>query len=85
MSILDEWLNTSRDYLTRVRNLRGEGTGDGLNGSNFLRKGSAATLVLDPGSADVLLGGLGRDWFIDDDLTDSVDQITTGNAAELRD
>jgi len=34
---------------------------------------------------DQLIGGLGQDWFITDDLADSVDQALLGLLAELRD
>ncbi len=84
-SILDEWSNTSRNYLTRLQNIRGTGTGTRLNGNNFLQNTPSDTLLVDPGSADQLFGGLGQDWFITDDATDITDQLLTGTAPEQRD
>ena len=83
--IFDEWSTTSRNYQTRVNNLRGIGTGPRLNGELFLQNAPSYTLYADPGSVDQLIGGLGQDWFITDDLADSVDQVMSGLLAELRD
>ncbi|MDX1929365.1 MAG: hypothetical protein SFV81_22755, partial [Pirellulaceae bacterium] len=84
-SIFDEWSNTSRNYLTRVNNLRGIGTGPRLNGELFLQNFPTPTLYADPGSLDQLIGGLGQDWFITDDAADITDQVLSGLLAELRD
>ncbi|MBI3407607.1 MAG: hypothetical protein HY040_04535 [Planctomycetes bacterium] len=59
--ILSEW-TSSRDYETRVANLRGEGNGPRANGDVFLKVGPNAT-VFDDGARDVLIGNRGRDWF----------------------
>jgi len=83
--IFDEWSTTSRNYQTRVNNLRGIGTGPRFNGELFLQNAPSYTLYADPGSLDQLIGGLGQDWFITDDLADSVDQALLGLLAELRD
>jgi hypothetical protein len=83
--IFDEWSTTSRNYQTRVNNLRGIGTGPRFNGELFLQNAPSYTLYADPGSLDQLIGGLGQDWFITDDLADSVDQALLGVLAELRD
>ena len=83
--IFDEWSTTTRNYQTRVNNLRGIGTGPRLNGELFLQNAPSYTLYADPGSVDQLIGGLGQDWFITDDLADSVDQVMSGLLAELRD
>jgi hypothetical protein len=57
-AILAEW--TSRDnYATRVGRLLGTLPG-GLNGPYHLN----ASTVFDDGSADLLWGGCGRDWFV---------------------
>ena len=52
-----EW-TSGRSYAARIRNLT-EGSARRLNGNTFLN----ATTVTDDGQADVLWGGLGRDWF----------------------
>jgi hypothetical protein len=83
--IFDEWSTTSRNYQARVSNLRGIGTGPRLNGELFLQNAPSYTLYADPGSLDQLIGGIGQDWFITDDLADSVDQALLGLLAELRD
>jgi Ca2+-binding RTX toxin-like protein len=84
-SIFDEWSNTSRNYQTRVNNLRGIGAGLRLNGDLFLQNSPTPTLYADPGSVDQLFGGVGQDWFITDDAADITDQVLTGLLAELRD
>jgi len=58
LSILAEW-NSSRDFATRMANLRSLGTGPRLNNSYFLKDGLT---VLDNGEEDHLNGGSGRDW-----------------------
>lgn len=85
LSILDEWTNTSRSYQTRVRNIRGTGTGTRLNGNYFLQNAPIQTLGVDPGTADSLWGGVGQDWFITDDATDLTDRVSGGSAPEDRD
>jgi Ca2+-binding RTX toxin-like protein len=75
-AILDEWTNTSRDYPTRVSNIRGTGAGPRENEDFFL----SATLgtVDDDSVTDRLTGGGdGLDWFIA--------QLTGGAADKLAD
>ena len=75
-SILAEW-NSTRDYATRVANLRdGSGSTDRLNGEFFLKKGET---VFDDDEVDVLTGAAGLDWFFfDPDL----DELTDGQPNE---
>jgi extracellular elastinolytic metalloproteinase len=57
-SLMAEW-NSTRDYATRVANLRGTGSGPRANGNYFL---DLAT-VFDDGAVDRLTGAGGFDWF----------------------
>ena len=57
-----EWTST-RDFATRVANLRGTGTGPRSNGTAFRKATGAGATVFDDGSADYLKGGGGRDWY----------------------
>jgi fibronectin-binding autotransporter adhesin len=61
-----EW-NSGRDYLTRVANLRGTGSGPDfagrLNGNFFLVAEGPGATVFDDNAADRLSGNGGRDWF----------------------
>jgi Ca2+-binding RTX toxin-like protein len=84
LAILDEWSTTARPYATRVNNLRGIDSGTRLNGSYFLQNEPTDTLESDPGTLDSLIGGLGQDWFITDDPTDTTDQVTSGTTPEQR-
>jgi Ca2+-binding RTX toxin-like protein len=61
-SIQQEW-TSSRDYHTRVNNLRGLGTGPRSNGSNYLKVSGPDATVYNDSSKDELEGGSGRDWF----------------------
>ena len=57
-----EWTST-RNFATRVANLRGTGTGPRANGTAFLMASGANRTVLNDSSADCLKGGRGRDWY----------------------
>jgi autotransporter-associated beta strand protein len=66
LAILAEWIS-SRNYQTRVENLRGTGSGanfaNRLNGDYFLKADGPFRMVFDDGAIDVLSGTSGRDWF----------------------
>jgi autotransporter-associated beta strand protein len=66
LAILAEW-TSSRNYQTRVENIRGTGSGSSfdnrLNGDFFLNAGGPFRTVFDDGAIDVLSGNSGRDWF----------------------
>jgi PKD repeat protein len=76
--IISEWAS-SRDYATRVANIRGTGSGTRLNGFCFLTSGGSSPTVLDDGEADVLTGASGQDWF----FLDVGDSITDERSSEL--
>jgi len=68
-AVMAEW-TSGHDYLTRVANLRGTGTGASfagrLNGNVFLHAATnaqGAATVFGDTSLDVLTGGGGRDWY----------------------
>lgn len=61
-SIQREWIS-NRDYDTRVKNLRGTGSGPRENMGYFLRVSGPGVTVFDDSSKDELKGGSGRDWF----------------------
>jgi Ca2+-binding RTX toxin-like protein len=62
LAILAEWSTTARSYATRVKNLRGIGSGTRLNGSHYLQNAPTDTLESHPDTLDSLMGGLGQDW-----------------------
>jgi Ca2+-binding RTX toxin-like protein len=62
LGLLAEWSVTSRNYATRVANLRGAGNLDGLNEFYFLLP--TATVLRDD-DVDLLDGGGGTDWFFE--------------------
>jgi PKD repeat protein len=64
-AVMAEWTST-RDYASRVANLRGAGTGPRLNGDYFLKVDGPSRTVFDDGASDVMLGGWGTDWFLAD-------------------
>ena len=81
LAIFAEWSTTARDYVTRVANLRGTGTGTRLNGDYFLKLED--TIFGDDGAVDSLTGGTGRDWFFGDPEEDLIaDQVTSGTLWE---
>jgi Ca2+-binding RTX toxin-like protein len=85
--IMAEW-SSSRSYSDRVANLRGTGTGVRANGSTFLRTDGVGANVLDDGTADVLTGSAGIDWFLfnaDGDNEASKDKVTDLSAKEFAD
>ena len=57
-AVLAEW-TSSRDYSTRIANIRGTGSGVRNNANNFL---NAAT-VMDDAAPDKLTGSNGLDWY----------------------
>jgi Ca2+-binding RTX toxin-like protein len=61
-ALLAEWAS-GRSYAERVANLRGKGTGPRLNGNYFLLATGPGATLFDDGSADVLTGSAGIDWF----------------------
>src|SRR5262249_24937949 len=71
-SILAEWQSAGA-YAQRINHLK---LGGGLNGSNKLIFGVTVT---DDLAADVLTGGAGTDWFLEDGL----DTITDLSASEI--
>src|SRR5205823_1862977 len=88
-AILAEW-TSARSYAARVANLMGTGTGSDFdnrqNGCYFLRvtDQAATTTVFDDGSADVLTGNDGIDWFFANLFGSGIkDKITDLSAAEF--
>lgn len=77
-AIMDEW-TSSRDYSTRVANLKGVGSGPRANGDYVLiAKGDNRT-VFDDAAEDRLVGSSGQDWFfanIDSGVLDVVTGLT---------
>src|SRR5207302_3740435 len=61
-AIMQEW-SSSNDYLTRVANLTGVGTGPRSNGNFFLIASGSGRTVFDDGDRDEMTGSSGRDWF----------------------
>jgi ELWxxDGT repeat protein/autotransporter-associated beta strand protein len=82
-AILDEW-TSSRDYQTRVANLRGEGSEPRTNGDFFLKAEGAAATVFDDDADDKLSGDSGRDWFFAN-LGHYKDRITDRHSGEFVD
>jgi parallel beta-helix repeat protein len=80
-AIIAEWRTTTRDFETRVSNLRGTGSGPRLNGDYFL---NVDTAFSDLDANDSLTGSAGRDWFwgLEEEITDFV---TSGSSRDLRD
>jgi len=79
-AILTEW-TSGRDFVTRVANLRGAGTGDRANGAYFLLTSGPAATVFDDAAADevdLLTGTSGEDWF----LHNAGDKVTTMSDTE---
>jgi Ca2+-binding RTX toxin-like protein len=58
-AVSSEWSRLDRNYLQRVKALRGD-LSDGFNGGYRVN----ATTVSDDGVADILAGGAARDWFL---------------------
>ncbi|MBI1896686.1 MAG: PKD domain-containing protein [Acidobacteria bacterium] len=87
-AILAEW-NSSRDYATRIANLRGTGSGAGfdarLNGNFFLRADGPNPTVFDDGAQDVMTGGGGLDWFFANLDSGVLDHILDLGAGEVVD
>ena len=72
--IRNEWLS-SRDYATRVDNIKGTGTGPRLNGNFFLQPG---VTLFDDGAADELHGEGDMDWFVYTFLQDTAADVEPG-------
>ncbi|MEX2139548.1 MAG: autotransporter-associated beta strand repeat-containing protein [Pirellulales bacterium] len=81
-AIMAEWTST-RDYTTRVGNLRGEGSGPRLNGEIFLKAGGPDATVFDDNDRDMLTGASGSDWFFANLDRRSDDKITDLHRSEL--
>jgi Ca2+-binding RTX toxin-like protein len=77
-AIRSEWTNTSRNFATRVDNLRGVGAGVSLNGNTFLND---STVFEDLESEDQLTGGLNQDWFWSE-LDEILDLVTNGTSQD---
>jgi PKD domain/RTX calcium-binding nonapeptide repeat (4 copies) len=60
-ALLDEW-TSSRDYATRVANLKGTGSGPRANGDYFLKASGVDQTVFDDAAADRMVGSSGKDW-----------------------
>jgi Ca2+-binding RTX toxin-like protein len=80
-AIMAEW-TSSRDYVTRVANLTGAGTGERLNGGFFLQKG---VNIFDDGARDVLTGSAGLDWFFFHDSEDKATDLSDEEFAGVLD
>jgi Ca2+-binding RTX toxin-like protein len=90
-SILAEW-TSSRDYATRVKNLKGIGTGERLNGNVFLTVDELLAggiqvrgTLHDDGATDLLTGNDGLDWFLGnlDGEENAKDRVTDLKSAEF--
>jgi uncharacterized delta-60 repeat protein len=86
-AVLREW-TSARSYAARVANLMGTGSGtdfaNRLNGNFFLKTDGSGVTVFDDGSADVLTGSSGQDWYFANLAGSSVhDKITDLSAAEF--
>jgi autotransporter-associated beta strand protein len=79
LAILAEW-TSSRNYQTRIANLRGTGSGPSfanrLNGDFFLNADGPLRTVFDDGAIDILSGSSGRDWFFANTAGANRDPIT---------
>jgi hypothetical protein len=86
--ILNEWTSV-RTYSERVANIRGSGSGAAfdarLNSSFYLVTDGPQATVIDDGSADVLTGMEGQDWFFAQLDAETLDKITDLKAIELAD
>ena len=81
LAVFAEWSTTSRNYVTRVANLRGTGSGTRLNGNYFLALND--TIFGDEGAVDLLTGGSGRDWFFGNSGEDQIsDRVASGTQLE---
>ena len=83
-AVLAEW-TSGRDYGTRVANLRGEGTGERLNGNVFLTVDCPSATVFDDTDADKLTGSSGQDWFFANLDGTNLDTITDQHSSEFAD
>jgi hypothetical protein len=65
-AVLAEW-TSNRDYLTRIANLRGTGSGDSFaarqNGNYFLTTTGPDATVHDDNARDLLFATTGSDWY----------------------
>jgi hypothetical protein len=74
-AILDEW-TSSRDYATRVANLKGIGSGPRENADYFLRAKGSDRTVFDDGAVDHLVGSSGQDWMFANLDSGVLDQVS---------
>ncbi len=83
--VQSEWTNTTRNFATRVSNLRGTGTGQRSNNTVFL---NITTVFSDSEFVDRLTGDLtggpkNQDWFWGE-LDEIVDLVATGSSGDQR-
>jgi Ca2+-binding RTX toxin-like protein len=71
-----EWISTTKNYITRVSNLRA-----GVSGRKLQAGGAGATVFNDGTKVDTLTGGLNQDWF----FASNLDSLTDLAADELKD
>jgi Ca2+-binding RTX toxin-like protein len=84
-AVMAEW-TSERAYGVRLANLRGEGSGERLNGTTFLRSEGEGVTVFDDGAEDKLTGSAGQDWFFANlEGTGVRDRVTDLHAAEFAD
>ncbi len=76
-AIMAEW-TSGRSYDTRIANLSGSGSGPRANGNFFLKTSGPDATVFDDNDFDLLIGGLGMDWF----FADLSQDIVIGRPAE---
>jgi ELWxxDGT repeat protein/autotransporter-associated beta strand protein len=82
-AVMAEW-TSSRNYATRVANLRGGGSGPRANGMFFLKAHGPGATAFDDGAVDRLTGSDGADWFFAN-LGHNKDRITDLQAGEFAD
>ncbi len=74
LAIQAEWTNPNHDYRTRIANIRGDDSNpdfeNRINQHFFLTKRSEDATVMDDNVVDLLVGGLGREWFLFDQNRD---------------
>ena len=85
-AIRDEWAS-ARPYRVRVANLRGEDNprfAERLNRNYFLQTAGPQPTVLDDGARDVLIGGVGLDWFFVNPDGGTADVVVGSTAGEVK-
>ncbi|WP_162006622.1 pre-peptidase C-terminal domain-containing protein [Roseimaritima sediminicola] len=86
-AVMAEW-QSSRDYQTRIANLRGDTSdpnyGDGVNGSHVLTVDDSESAFTDDGSKDRITGAAGLDWYFANlSRGTAADQLSGLNRQEL--